>query len=143
MTEYFSKIPEIKFEGEESNNPFAFKFYDENKKVLGKSMKEHLRFATCYWHTFTWPGLDPFGGQTFDRPWMQAGDEIKMAEMKLTRLIIQETEKCRGVVVDTSVVRHSVRDCAHRVLSDTVVNISTTRVVNGIERTAVCNSCLG
>ena len=72
MTEYFSKIPEIKFEGEESTNPFAFKFYDENKKVLGKSMKEHLRFATCYWHTFTWPGLDPFGGQTFDRPWMQA-----------------------------------------------------------------------
>ena len=51
MTEYFSKIPEIKFEGEESTNPFAFKFYDENKKVLGKSMKEHLRFATCYWHT--------------------------------------------------------------------------------------------
>ena len=47
MTEYFSKIPEIKFEGEESTNPFAFKFYDENKKVLGKSMKEHLRFATC------------------------------------------------------------------------------------------------
>ena len=46
-------------------------------------MKEHLRFATCYWHTFTWPGLDPFGGQTFNRPWMQAGDEIKMAEMKL------------------------------------------------------------
>ena len=44
---------------------------------------EHLRFATCYWHTFTWPGLDPFGGQTFDRPWMQAGDEMKMAEMKL------------------------------------------------------------
>ena len=83
MTEYFSKIPEIKFEGEESTNPFAFKFYDENKKVLGKSMKEHLRFATCYWHTFTWPGLDPFGGQTFDRPWMQAGDEMKMAEMKL------------------------------------------------------------
>ena len=82
MTEYFSKIPEIKFEGEESTNPFAFKFYDENKKVLGKSMKEHLRFATCYWHTFTWPGLDPFGGQTFDRPWMQAGDEMKMAEMK-------------------------------------------------------------
>ncbi len=83
MTEYFSKIPEIKFEGLESTNPFAFKIYDENKKILGKSMKEHLRFATCYWHTFTWPGLDPFGGQTFDRPWMQTGDDMKMAEMKL------------------------------------------------------------
>ena len=83
MTEYFSKIPEVKFEGEESTNPFAFKFYDESKKVLGKSMKEHLRFATCYWHTFTWPGLDPFGGQTFDRPWMKSGDAMQMAKMKL------------------------------------------------------------
>ncbi len=83
MTDYFKNIPEIKYEGENSSNPLAFKFYDENKVVLGKTMKEHLRFATCYWHTFTWPGLDPFGGQTFNRPWMQAGDEIKMAEMKL------------------------------------------------------------
>ena len=83
MTEYFSKIPEIKFEGEESTNPFAFKFYDENKKVLGKSMKEHLRFATCYWHTFTWPGLDPFGGATFERPWMVKGDPVEKAEEKL------------------------------------------------------------
>ena len=83
MTNYFKNIPEIKFEGENSSNPLAFKFYDEDKVVLGKTMKEHLRFATCYWHTFTWPGLDPFGGQTFDRPWMQAGDEMKMAEMKL------------------------------------------------------------
>ena len=46
-------------------------------------MKDHFRFATCYWHTFTWPGLDPFGGQTFDRPWMKSGDQIKMAEIKL------------------------------------------------------------
>ena len=70
MTDYFKNIPEIKYEGENSSNPLAFKFYDEDKVVLGKTMKEHLRFATCYWHTFTWPGLDPFGGQTFDRPWM-------------------------------------------------------------------------
>jgi xylose isomerase len=83
MTDYFKNIPEIKYEGENSSNPLAFKFYDEDKIVLGKTMKEHLRFATCYWHTFTWPGLDPFGGQTFDRPWMQVGDEMKMAEMKL------------------------------------------------------------
>ena len=83
MIDYFSKIDEIKFEGKSSNNPLSFKFYDENKIVLGKTMKEHLRFAACYWHTFNWPGLDPFGGPTFDRPWMKSGDALKMAELKL------------------------------------------------------------
>ena len=83
MSDYFKNINEINFEGENSNNPLSFKFYDENKMVLGKTMKEQLRFATCYWHTFTWPGLDPFGGATFERPWMTSGDPLKMAEMKL------------------------------------------------------------
>ena len=53
MADYFKNIDEIKFEGPDSNNPLSFKFYDENKIVLGKSMKDNLRFATCYWHTFT------------------------------------------------------------------------------------------
>ena len=83
MSEYFKNIPEIQFEGKNSNNPLSFKYYDENKVVLGKTMKEHLRFATCYWHTFTWPGLDPFGGPTFERPWMTSGDNLNLAEIKL------------------------------------------------------------
>tara|TARA_B100000029_G_scaffold153785_1_gene149026 strand:- start:4327 stop:5640 length:1314 start_codon:yes stop_codon:yes gene_type:complete len=83
MSEYFKNIPQIKYEGLESNNPLSFKYYDENKVVLGKTMKEHFRFSTCYWHTFTWPGLDPFGGPTIERPWMLAGDPLKMAEIKL------------------------------------------------------------
>ena len=83
MSNYFEKISEIQFEGESSNNPLSFKYYDENKIVLGKTMKDHLRFATCYWHTFTWPGLDPFGGPTFDRPWMASGDPLQMAKIKL------------------------------------------------------------
>ena len=83
MTDYFKNIDEIKFEGPDSNNPLSFKFYDENKIVFGKSMKDNLRFATCYWHTFTWPGLDPFGGPTLERPWMKTGDPLKMAELKL------------------------------------------------------------
>ena len=83
MSDYFKNINEINYEGPESENPLSFKYYDENKQVLGKTMKEHLRFATCYWHTFTWPGLDPFGGATFDRPWMSNSDPLKMAEMKL------------------------------------------------------------
>ena len=83
MNNYFKNISKIKYEGCQSNNPLSFKYYDENQIVLGKKMKEHLRFATCYWHTFTWPGLDPFGSTTFDRPWMQKGDPIEKAEHKL------------------------------------------------------------
>ncbi|PPR45514.1 MAG: Xylose isomerase [Alphaproteobacteria bacterium MarineAlpha5_Bin8] len=83
MSEYFKDINHIKFEGPESENPLSFKFYNEDQVVLGKTMKEHFRFATCYWHTFTWPGLDPFGGPTLERPWMQVGDPLKMAEIKL------------------------------------------------------------
>ena len=83
MNKYFEDIPMINYEGPSSNNPLSFKYYNEEQKILGKSMKDHLRFATCYWHTFTWPGLDPFGGPTFDRPWMQSGDSLELAELKL------------------------------------------------------------
>ena len=83
MSDYFHNIPEIKFEGKDSDNPLCFKHYNEEQKILGKTMKEHLRFATCYWHTFTWPGLDPFGGPTLERPWMGTGDPLTMAEKKL------------------------------------------------------------
>ena len=83
MSSYFKDISKIQYEGVDSNNPLSFKYYDEDKVVLGKKMKDHLRFATCYWHTFTWPGLDPFGGPTFERPWMQQGDPIEKAEEKL------------------------------------------------------------
>ena len=83
MNNYFKKIPRIKYKKKEDNNPLSFKYYNEDQIVLGKSMKEHLRFATCYWHTFTWPGLDPFGGQTLERPWMEKGDPIQKAEEKL------------------------------------------------------------
>jgi xylose isomerase len=62
--EYFPGIGKIKFEGRESDNPLAFKFYDESKVVGGKTMKEHLRFAIAYWHTFCGTGEDPFGPGT-------------------------------------------------------------------------------
>ena len=59
--EYFPSVPEIKYEGRESDNPFAFKWYDADKVVAGKTMSEWLRFAGCYWHTFCGQGHDPFG----------------------------------------------------------------------------------
>lgn len=66
---YFKNIEKIKYEGSSSTNPFAFKYYDADKVVAGKPMKEHLRFAMSYWHTLTGEGSDPFGGSTMDRPW--------------------------------------------------------------------------
>jgi xylose isomerase len=67
--EFFPGIGKIKFEGPDSRNPLAFKWYDEKKVVAGKTMKEHLRFAVAYWHTFCGTGEDPFGPGTQIFPW--------------------------------------------------------------------------
>ncbi len=66
---YFPNISKIQFEGRDSKNPLAFKHYNPDQVVLGKTMEEHLRFAVAYWHTFTGDGTDPFGAGTMLRPW--------------------------------------------------------------------------
>jgi len=88
MSDYFQSIPKIKFEGKDSKNPLAFKYYNPSQKVMGKTIEDHLRMAVCYWHTFNWPGGDPFGGQTFLRPWMQSGDPVEQAKDKLNNAFI-------------------------------------------------------
>ncbi len=80
MTDFFNNIPQIQFEGPESRNEFAFRHYNPEEVVAGKTLKDHLRFAVAYWHSFAWPGGDPFGGQTFDRPWF--GDALDLAKLK-------------------------------------------------------------
>ncbi len=70
----------VKYEGPESDNPLAFRHYNKDEMVLGKRMKDHLRFAVAYWHSFAWEGGDPFGGRTFDRPWF--GDGMDDARLK-------------------------------------------------------------
>jgi len=80
MTDFFRDIPQIRYEGPESRNEFAFRHYNPAEVVLGKRMEDHLRFAVAYWHSFAWPGGDPFGGQTFDRPWF--GDSMQLAKLK-------------------------------------------------------------
>lgn len=80
--EYFKGIKEIKYEGRESDNPLAFKFYNPEQKVGGKSMKEHLRFAVAYWHTFCGTGADPFGPGTLRFPWDEPGDAMAAAREK-------------------------------------------------------------
>ncbi len=80
MTEFFRDIPKVRFEGPDSSNDFAYRHYDPDEMVMGKRMADHLRFAVAYWHSFAWQGQDPFGGQTFQRPWF--GDSMADARLK-------------------------------------------------------------
>ncbi|MGB8193191.1 MAG: xylose isomerase [Chitinophagaceae bacterium] len=80
---YFKSIPQIKFEGLESDNPFAFRWYDENRIVAGKTLKEHFKFACAYWHSFNGDGTDPFGGPTHIFPWDNYNDPIEKAHAKM------------------------------------------------------------
>ncbi len=80
-TEYFKGIGQIPYEGPKSDNPLAFKYYDPEKKIGGKTMEEHLRFSIAYWHSFCADGKDPFGNATIDFPWSDA-DPMKSAMQK-------------------------------------------------------------
>lgn len=79
-TGFFGDITKIKYEGPDSTNPLAFRHYNPDEVVLGKRLEDHLRFAVAYWHTFVWPGTDPFGGNTFERPWFK--DSMQAAKLK-------------------------------------------------------------
>lgn len=82
-TEYFKGIGKIEFEGQTSDNPLAFKWYDENQVVAGKTMEEHFRFATAYWHSFCGVGSDPFGPGTQQFPWAVGADADERARNKM------------------------------------------------------------
>jgi xylose isomerase len=82
LASYFKDIAPIRYDGADSNNPLAFRHYNPDQIVLGKSMKEQLRFAVCYWHSFCSTGSDPFGGATFERPWFDGGSALQLAERK-------------------------------------------------------------
>jgi xylose isomerase len=83
MTEFFKNIPTIRYEGPESDNTFAYRYYDANKKVLGKTMQEHLRLAVCAWHNFVWSGHDIFGEPAFRRTWHEPSSEMDQAELRV------------------------------------------------------------
>jgi xylose isomerase len=83
VRQYFPRIGKIPFEGPDSRNPLAFKYYDENKVVAGKKMKDHFRFAIAYWHTFCGTGEDPFGPGTKKFPWLKNSDPLEAAKDKL------------------------------------------------------------
>ncbi len=81
--EYFKGISAVKYEGRDTDNPFAFRWYDESKIVAGKTMKEWMRFACAYWHSFNGDGSDPFGGRTHFFPWDLSTDPNQRAKDKM------------------------------------------------------------
>jgi xylose isomerase len=89
---FFPDVPAIKYEGSDSKNPLAFRHYNPDERVEGKTMKEHLRFAVCYWHTFRGMGGDPFGPGCAKRPWEDGTDSVDMA-LKRVKVAFEFLEK--------------------------------------------------
>lgn len=83
MAEFFPEISKIEFEGAGSKNLLAFRYYNENEQVEGRSMRDHLRFSVAYWHTFRGSGADPFGQATMQRPWEAAVDSVENATQRV------------------------------------------------------------
>jgi xylose isomerase len=83
MSEYFKGVPQIKYEGPKSDNPLAFKYYDPDAMIGGKTMKDYMRFAVAYWHTYMGTGGDPFGPGTALRPWDGVNDAMSLAKAKM------------------------------------------------------------
>ncbi|HNP23427.1 MAG TPA: xylose isomerase [Panacibacter sp.] len=81
--EFFQGIGQIKYEGPQTDNPLAFRWYDADKMIAGKTMKDHLRFACAYWHSFVGSGADPFGGRTHFFPWDIKADAVERAKDKM------------------------------------------------------------
>lgn len=81
--QYFPNIDKIPFEGKDSDNPMAFRFYDENRIIQGKTMKEHFKFSIAYWHSFCATGSDPFGPGTIVHPWDANPDPVQRAKDKM------------------------------------------------------------
>jgi xylose isomerase len=88
----FFDVEKIKYEGPDSKNPLAFRHYNADEKVEGKAMRDHLRFAVCYWHTFRGTGSDPFGPGCAVRPWEDGTDSVEMA-VKRVRVAFEFMEK--------------------------------------------------
>jgi xylose isomerase len=84
MKTFFPELEKpVSYEGPDSKNPLAFRYYNPDREVAGKTMAEHLRFAVCFWHTFKGTGSDPFGGASFERPWGTEANLLEAAESTL------------------------------------------------------------
>lgn len=153
MQEIFKDVPKIKYEGKGSKNPLAFKFYNPDEKIGNKTMKEHLRFAVSYWHTYTANGSDPFGAGTMLRPWDGITDPIELAKARVRANFefmdklgmeffcfhdrdiapegnnLRETNKNLDIIVDY--IKEFLKDSDKKVLWGTANAFTNPRFVNG------------
>ena len=106
MSDFFKGIDPVPFKGPDSDDPLAFRFYEPDRMVLGKRMEDQLRMAVAYWHSFAWPGGDPFGGQTFERPWF--GDGMAAAQLK-AEVAFEMFDDPRRAVLHLPRPRHRAR----------------------------------
>ncbi|KAH7688713.1 Xylose isomerase protein [Dioscorea alata] len=81
--EFFPGIPKIKYEGPNSKNPLAYKWYNADEEILGKKMKDWLKFSVAFWHTFRGTGADPFGAPTKAWPWEDGTNSVAMAKTRM------------------------------------------------------------
>src|SRR6056297_3261406 len=88
----FPDVPKIQYEGPQSDNPLAFRWYNPDEVVEGKTMKDHMRFSVVYWHTFRGTGSDPFGPGTAVRPWEDGTDSVENAKNRV-RVAFEFIEK--------------------------------------------------
>ncbi|MBD3240503.1 MAG: xylose isomerase, partial [Chitinivibrionales bacterium] len=83
MSEFMPDVPRIQYEGQQSDNPLAFRYYNPDEELMGKPMREHLRFSVAYWHTFRGSGADPFGAATISRPWDDNSGTVANAKQRM------------------------------------------------------------
>lgn len=135
MTIFFKEIPTIQYEGKNTNNHLAYRYYNPKQMVLGKTMADHLRFAVCFWHTFCWSGHDIFGENAFDRSWLRHIDPMQLAEDRVTAAF-EFIEKL-GLPFFTF---HD-KDIAHegRTIRETQKNLSliAEKIANEMQRTKI------
>jgi len=150
--EYFNNISKIKYEGPKSNNPLAFKFYNPEEKIAGKTMEEIMRFGVAYWHTFTMDGSDPFGEGNMIRNWDHySGMDLAKARVEAAfeffeklgvpyfcfhdvdiapeGSTLQETNKNLDEIV--SMIKEYMKDTGIKLLWNTANNFSHPRFVHG------------
>ncbi|MFA7566216.1 MAG: hypothetical protein WCY01_04265 [Alkalispirochaeta sp.] len=87
MAQIFPDIPKIPFEGPDTRKPLAFRYYDADKKINGKTMKDHFRFSMAFWHSMNAGGVDPFGTVTAIRPWDNITDPMELARVKMRGIL--------------------------------------------------------
>lgn len=156
---YFENVPKISYEGRQSKNPLAFKFYNPDAVVAGKTMKEHLRFSVAYWHSFTGSGSDPFGAGTAVRGWdrytgMDLAKARVEAAFELMEILdipyfcfhdrdiapegdtLKETNKNLDVIV--ALIRENMKATGRKLLWNTANMFTNPRFVHGAATT--CNA---